>query len=95
MAEINPLAELINYFVRKNRSPEKKLELANQLAGLLRQKGISCHCGGLGVPVESRGKVYRCIKCEKQFANTLYDLSRYESYRPSFYSEAVNILKNE
>lgn len=95
MAEINPLAELINYFVRKNRSPEKKLELANQLAGLLRQKGISCHCGGLGVPVESRGKVYRCIKCEKQFANTLYDLSGYESYRPSFYSEAVNILKNK
>ncbi len=95
MAEINPLAELINYFIRKNRSPEKKLELANQLAGLLRQKGISCHCGGLGVPVESRGKVYRCIKCEKQFANTIYDLSGYESYRPSFYSEAVNILKNK
>ena len=95
MAEINPLGELINYFIRKNRSPEKKLELANQLAGLLRQKGISCHCGGLGVPVESRGKVYRCIKCEKQFANTLYDLSGYESYRPSFYSEAVNILKNK
>lgn len=95
MAEINPLGELINYFIRKNRSPEKKLELANQLAGLLRQKGISCHCGGLGVPVESRGKVYRCIKCEKQFANTIYDLNGYESYRPSFYSEAVNILKNK
>ena len=95
MAEINPLAELIKYFVRKNRSPEKKAALANELAGLLRQKGISCHCNGLAVPVESRGKIYRCVKCEKQFANTAYNLSRYESYRPSFYSEAVNILKNK
>lgn len=95
MADFNPLAEVINYFVRKNRSPEKKAELANRLAGLLRQKAISCHCNGLAVPVESRGNIYRCVKCEKQFANTAYDLNGYESYRPSFYSEAVNILKNQ
>lgn len=95
MSNPNPLADVINYFVRKNRSPEKKAELANQLAGLLRQKSISCHCNGLAVPVEGRGKIYRCVNCEKQFANTSYDLSRYESYRPSFYSEAVKILKNQ
>lgn len=95
MAQPHPLADLINYFVRKNRSPEKKAALANELAGLLRQKGISCHCNGLAVPVESIGKIYRCVKCEKQFANTGYDLSGYESFRPSFYSEAVEILKNK
>lgn len=95
MAEPNPLGELINYFIRKNRSPEKKAELANQLAGLLRQKGISCNCGSLAVPVEGRGKIYRCVKCEKQFANATYDLSGYEVYRPSFYSEAIKILKNK
>ncbi len=99
MAEINPLAEVLGYFLRKNRSPEKKAELTNklaiQLANLLRQKGISCHCGGLAVPVEGRGKIYRCVKCDKQFANATYDLRRYESYKPSVYFEAVNILKSQ
>ena len=95
MAQNNPLADLISYFVRKNRSPEKKAALANRLAELLRQKGISCHCGGLAIPVETKGKIYRCTECERQFANTAYDLSKYEACKPEFYTEAVKILKNK
>lgn len=95
MSNFNPLAELLNHFIKKNRSPEQHSRIANQFAGLLRQKGISCYCGGLAIPVESKGKIYRCVACEKQFANTYYDLTRYESYKPSYYSDAVEVLKNQ
>ena len=43
-------------------------------ATVLRDNGITCSCKSLAIPTVQKGKIYRCIRCNKQFANAFYNL---------------------
>lgn len=69
--------------------------MAPKLAHVLKKHGITCHCGGLAVPNMRKGKIYKCIKCDKQFANAHYTVySDSSSYSEKIHSRAIAFLKN-
>lgn len=43
-------------------------------ANILKISASTCHCGGLATPIEKVGNIYRCIRCNKEFANIRYNL---------------------
>lgn len=47
-----------------------------EAANIITNCSITCYCGGLSVPVKFSGKIYRCIRCNKQFANAQYRLAQ-------------------
>ena len=51
---------------------EKHTEhLAPNVATVLKAHGVSCHCSGLAVPNMGKGKIYKCLECDKRFAKKL------------------------
>lgn len=56
-------------------SPPSRQERVNDSVDVIKSHSISCHCGGLAVPLKFRGKIYKCVRCDRQFANTRYELS--------------------
>lgn len=66
---------------------------------ILRDSGITCRCNGLAIPTAVKGKIYRCLHCNKQFANAFYNLAssnqQYRNLDMTYYSKAVEVLAKE
>lgn len=86
----------------------KKNKAVLRAADALKDQAVTCHCGGLAIPTGQKGKIRRCIRCDKQFANSAYNLgdTRTVRERKNFvlnnekldmeqYQDAVRLLKQE
>lgn len=54
--------------------PPSRAERVKETAEIIKENSISCHCGGLAIPLMYSGRTYKCMRCDKQFANAKYDL---------------------
>nr|QJS05805.1 hypothetical protein [Psychrobacter sp.] len=109
--------------VAKINDPNRKLQAKNKkrlaeerednrcihkATRVLQDHGVTCRCGGLAIPTEQRGKIRRCVRCNKQFASggynlgdtrTAYELRNYyrnnEKLDMMYYDDAVEFLKEE
>lgn len=69
--------------------------LAPKVAIVLKNHGVSCHCGGLAVPNIGEGKIYKCLECDKQFANAYYNVyQKTTSYSSAIHNRAIQLLKS-
>lgn len=59
-------------------SPPSREERVEEAFNVIKNHSLSCRCGGLSVPLSFKGKVYRCVRCDKQFANVQYQLSGFK-----------------
>ncbi|TXD96842.1 hypothetical protein ES754_07330 [Psychrobacter frigidicola] len=50
--------------------------LTQHTADLLKRNASMCRCGGLAPPIEEKGHIYRCVRCNKEFSNISYNLGR-------------------
>lgn len=94
------------YKAEKERQKAKHHQMAvANAAGVLKNSGITCRCNGIAIPTAQKGKIYRCVRCNKQFANAWYNLGdtrnayQRRNNHPSnarlsmrYYSEAVDLL---
>lgn len=68
--------------------------MAPKLAQVLNKYGITCHCGGLAVPNMRKGNIYKCVKCDRQFANAQYTVYPQSSpYSEKIHSRAIAFLR--
>lgn len=91
---------------KKNDAESEPNASARVTANLLTRFSSSCRCGGISIPAERVGKMYRCIQCNKETINSGYNLQRSSLVTPSsslckpfinmdFYAAAVMLLKND
>lgn len=86
----------------------KKNKAVLRAADALKEQAVTCRCGGLAIPTGQKGKIRRCIRCDKQFANSAYNLGdtrtprereNFVSYEEKLdmkqYEDAVKLLKKE
>lgn len=96
--------------VKRNKLKKDKeklfLSLARVAANTLENMAINCRCGDISIPIEGKGKIYRCIRCDKEKIFHNYNLDRINyvtilSHRNkpfldmNFYDAAVILLKND
>ncbi len=103
---------LLGKAVLNATTPEKmearKNKAIGRAADTLKDHAVTCHCGGLAIPTEQRGKIRRCVRCNKQFASGGYNLgdtrtlNERKNYVPNNekldmqqYEDAVKSLKQE
>ena len=63
----------------------------NRTYNILKNNAVTCRCNSLAIPTKNRGKIYRCIKCKRQFANAYYNLNL--AFVAERYDEAVELLE--
>ena len=93
---------------RELREAQSHISSVKDASDALKDSGITCRCNGLAIPTDQKGKIYRCIRCNKQFANAFYNLgdTRNAYQRRNnhsftikldmdYYDEAVNLLVKE
>lgn len=93
---------------KERRRAESHANAVRSAYSILKDNGITCRCNGLAIPTAVKGKIYRCIKCNKQFANAWYNFGdtrnayqRKNNYPYSirlnmgYYDEAVDLLVRE
>lgn len=97
------------YKAEKERQKAEKYQRAvDHASAVLKDSGITCRCNGIAIPTAQKGKIYRCIRCNKQFANAWYNLGdtrnayQRRNNHPSnarlnmyYYDEAVDLLVKE
>lgn len=57
---------------------------------VLKNNGVTCRCNSLAIPTKKIGKIYRCVKCKRQFANAHYNLNVHIDNE--YYDEAVDLI---
>lgn len=79
-------------------------------ANILKNNAVNCrHCGSIAIPIEKKGKSYRCIQCDKQQTGISYNFGDRDVTHKSlnvapkgahqliditYYDDAVNFIKN-
>lgn len=43
-------------------------------ANMLKSIGIDCRCGGIAIPANKAGNIYKCLRSDQQFVNKSYNL---------------------
>lgn len=78
-------------------------------ANILRNNSATCRCGDITIPTEKVGCLYKCIRCDKTYFATNYNLGRRQSpntlvispkdsgkiINMDYYDDAVKLLKEE
>lgn len=75
--KFNTLAKILDEHVNGPPlpPPPSREERIKESVNVIKSHSISCRCGGLALPLKFIGKIYKCIRCDRQFANTQYKLS--------------------
>lgn len=87
------LSHIESLFISKQYSSQPVLsreDRINRTYNILKNNAITCRCNSLAIPTKNRGKIYRCIKCKRQFANAYYNLNL--AFVEDCYDEAVELL---
>ncbi|WP_128690948.1 hypothetical protein [Chromohalobacter israelensis] len=77
---------------------EHNMKRLKKAVAIIRDESLTCaKCEALSVPIKGTHNKYRCLECNRQFANTKHDVGSMLSRNDcaEFYDKAVSHLKGE
>ncbi len=103
------IQSLLNSKEVADKAESEPNNLIHVTATILRNCSSTCTCGGLAVAIQQQGNIYRCVRCDGQFANVSYNLGHRDRHYSSgtlpidsraiidmdYYDDAIRLFKEE